>query len=465
MFDIFTDLFARKTKGRADAAVLASNQANIKTGVTILGTTGTLCADATAVAGDIKAPATAYGSAGTKLTGTMLDKAANNVEVADLAGTLIPAGSYNGSGKAILSAAEIAKCITGNIKAGITLLGVAGKTEVVDTVTGDAANGDILASKIAFVAGTQRTGTMVDRGTVSTDISAVATEVTIAAGKHSGSGVVKIAAAEQAKLIAGNIRAGQTILGVAGDTNVVDTTSGDAAATEIKVGKKAWVDGAEVTGTKYYWIEDYAGGVGGLFYPTYGSANLPASVTLYAPLATYAEFTFRAQTANLTTLDVTLSNNVADLTSCFHGCTKLVTITLHFTTASATTFFNCFSGCTVLATITGELSLNAATTLTTMFSGCTALANVTFTGNTIKSGLSFAGSPLLSSASLVSIGNGLLEAASAKTLTMHATSKTAMNALMGDITGAEGSQVFTANPAGADTLTHFITDHKVWTIA
>jgi hypothetical protein len=36
---------------------------------------------------------------------------------------------------------------------------------------------------------------------------------------------------------------------VAGDPNVVDTSSGDAAAGDIASGKKAWVDGSEITGT------------------------------------------------------------------------------------------------------------------------------------------------------------------------------------------------------------------------
>jgi hypothetical protein len=49
--------------------------------------------------------------------------------------------------------------------------------------------------------------------------------------------------------VTGNIRSGVTIFGVSGDPNVVDTSSGDAAAGNILSGKKAWVDGSEVTGT------------------------------------------------------------------------------------------------------------------------------------------------------------------------------------------------------------------------
>ncbi len=50
-------------------------------------------------------------------------------------------------------------------------------------------------------------------------------------------------------LSSSNIRSGVTVFGVAGDTNVVNTSSGTAAASDIKSGQVAWVDGNEVTGT------------------------------------------------------------------------------------------------------------------------------------------------------------------------------------------------------------------------
>jgi hypothetical protein len=45
-----------------------------------------------------------------------------------------------------------------------------------------------------------------------------------------------------------NIKSGVTIFGIAGNSNVVDTTSGDAVANNILCDKKAWVDGVEITG-------------------------------------------------------------------------------------------------------------------------------------------------------------------------------------------------------------------------
>ena len=49
-------------------------------------------------------------------------------------------------------------------------------------------------------------------------------------------------------LVSGNIRSGVSIYGVAGNPNVVNTSSGDATAADIASGKKAWVDGSEVSG-------------------------------------------------------------------------------------------------------------------------------------------------------------------------------------------------------------------------
>ena len=51
---------------------------------------------------------------------------------------------------------------TGNIKSGVTIFGIAGKAEVVDTTEAGnpAAAGDIASGKIAFVNGAKITGTV-----------------------------------------------------------------------------------------------------------------------------------------------------------------------------------------------------------------------------------------------------------------------------------------------------------------
>lgn len=50
-------------------------------------------------------------------------------------------------------------------------------------------------------------------------------------------------------LVTNNIKSGVNIFGVAGNSNVVDTSAGDATAAQILSGKKAYVDGSLVTGT------------------------------------------------------------------------------------------------------------------------------------------------------------------------------------------------------------------------
>lgn len=188
------------------------------------------------------------------ITGTMPDNVGDvNAVSYHVSGTslhVVPAhGHVDGVDDAVVI--TDADFVTGNIKAGISLFDIIGKTEVVDTTeaTNPITVADVLTPHVGFVNGAKVTGTMADRGTVSTDITTKAQQVTILAGKHSGSGTVQISATEQAKVIAGNIKAGITILGQAGSANVVDTTSGDAVAGDILAAKKAWVDGAEVTGS------------------------------------------------------------------------------------------------------------------------------------------------------------------------------------------------------------------------
>lgn len=89
----------------------------------------------------------------------------------------------------------------------------------------------------------EKTGSMPNRGAVA--ITPSATQQAIQEGYHNGSGSV----AGDVDLVTGNIRAGVNLFGVAGKTEVVDTTTGDAAAGDIRSGKKAWVDGAEITGS------------------------------------------------------------------------------------------------------------------------------------------------------------------------------------------------------------------------
>lgn len=113
-----------------------------------------------------------------------------------------------------ITAADLASGVTAHDKSGAVITGT--NTYDSDTSEDTAAVAEILNGKTAHARGTQLTGTMPNRGGVTGTISAKADEYTIAQGYHDGSGKVSISATEQAKIIAGNIRQGVTILGVEG---------------------------------------------------------------------------------------------------------------------------------------------------------------------------------------------------------------------------------------------------------
>ena len=117
------------TNDTVDAEHLLSGKtAHDKSGEVITGTCDYDAAtgDATAEAADILAGKTAYVS-GAKVSGAMPDKGAVTGTIASKEGEYtVPAGYHNGSGKVAISATEQAKIIPGNIKSGVTILGVSG---------------------------------------------------------------------------------------------------------------------------------------------------------------------------------------------------------------------------------------------------------------------------------------------------------------------------------------------------
>ena len=83
--------------------------------------------DATAAAGEILSTKTAYVN-GVKITGSMTNKGGTGVTVntPSASGVAIPAGYYDGSGKAKVDSTTTTNCIANNIRSGITILGVQG---------------------------------------------------------------------------------------------------------------------------------------------------------------------------------------------------------------------------------------------------------------------------------------------------------------------------------------------------
>ena len=96
---------------------------------------GTDTSDATAVASNILEEKTAYIASG-KITGTMTNRGATAGTISKKTGAyIIPEGYHNGDGSVTIAEAERDKIIPGNIKSGISILGVSG------TYTGDGTGG------------------------------------------------------------------------------------------------------------------------------------------------------------------------------------------------------------------------------------------------------------------------------------------------------------------------------------
>lgn len=113
-----------------------------------------------------------------------------------------------------VDAAHLLSTYTAHDRSGATITGTC--TYNADTSDATATADEILSTKTAYVNGSKVTGSMPNRGAVTGTITTKAQQYTIQQGYHDGSGKVSIASSEQAKIIAGNIRQGVTILGVEG---------------------------------------------------------------------------------------------------------------------------------------------------------------------------------------------------------------------------------------------------------
>jgi hypothetical protein len=113
-----------------------------------------------------------------------------------------------------VTADKILSTYTAHDKSGAPIVGTC--TFNADTSDATAAGAEILSGKTAYVNGVKITGEMKNNGAVSGVISKKADSYTVPIGYHDGAGRVAISTTEQAKIIATNIRAGVSILGVIG---------------------------------------------------------------------------------------------------------------------------------------------------------------------------------------------------------------------------------------------------------
>ncbi len=101
--------------------------AHDRTGATITGTCtfDADTSDGNAAASEILLNKIAYAN-GNKITGSMPNNGSNNVTVSSKAGTTIPAGYYDGTGKAQIDSASSTALVANNIREGVSILGVTG---------------------------------------------------------------------------------------------------------------------------------------------------------------------------------------------------------------------------------------------------------------------------------------------------------------------------------------------------
>ena len=125
-----------------------------------------------------------------------------------------------------VTAADVLKNVTFHLPSGAS--GTGSCEYDVDSSDCTATVAEVLNTKTFAKGGSVLTGTMPNNGAVTGEISTKAGQYTVPQGYHDGSGKVGISSTEQAKIIAGNIKAGIQILGVTGNY------SGESATAQAK---------------------------------------------------------------------------------------------------------------------------------------------------------------------------------------------------------------------------------------
>ena len=113
------------------------------------------------------------------------------------------------------------------------------------SLTGDAVANNVLSGKTFYNNNpkAKQTGTMATKGAQT--YTPTTSNQTISAGQYLIGNQTILGDAD---LISNNIKAGIAIFGITGNSNVVDTSAGNATASQILSGRIAFVDGAQVTG-------------------------------------------------------------------------------------------------------------------------------------------------------------------------------------------------------------------------
>lgn len=215
--------------------------------------------DATAVAGDILSGETAYVS-GSKVTGTIPSKSAR-IYTPSTTDQTISSGQYLSGTQTISGDADL---VSTNIKSGVSIFGISGDSNVVDTSSGDAVAGDVLSGKVAFVDGASVTGSMTNNTNNSTSPS-VQSNTSIYQIGNSSNGVdgyfgtkLNITGYVDGttnfrqyieNMRTENIKSGVKVGNSTHYLTGTFTSDATASASDILTGKTGYVNGSKVTGT------------------------------------------------------------------------------------------------------------------------------------------------------------------------------------------------------------------------
>jgi len=265
---------------------------NIKSGVTIFGVAGSVIqSTGDATEGDVLTGKIFSRSGAAGLTGAMPDNGAGGTITPGTTNQTVAAGYWSSDN----TVSGDAGLVTGNLKSGVSIFGVNGKDEVVDTTeaTNSVTAERMKTGDIAFVNGAKLTGTGTKTLSSASD--------TVDAGYYETTTL----SAVDTDLAAGNIKDGVEIFGVAGERHggcdcsegTLNGTrwcdNGDGTVTDLTT-CLMWLQKADWGGQYAFWVNTIAGtnahdkaaqlqnGVGGLSDGSVeGDWRLPTKTELY----------------------------------------------------------------------------------------------------------------------------------------------------------------------------------------